>query len=80
MPLDKFGTMTVEQSFGNLAIAPSTPGHVLVSWLGRPGVYLQTKTALSGGLWVDHPETDGLSSTNWPAGGSAIYFRLINPN
>ena len=80
MPLDTFGSMVVEPSFDNLrASVSTTPGHVLVSWLGRPGVSLQTKTSLSGGLWVDHPETDGLSSTNWPSGGSGLFFRLVKP-
>jgi hypothetical protein len=80
MPLDTFGAMVVEPSFGNLQASVSeTPGHVLISWLGRPGVFLQTKTSLAGGLWVDHPETDGLSSTNWPSGGSVLFFRLVKP-
>jgi hypothetical protein len=80
MPLDTFGAMVVEPSFGNLqASVSTTPGHVLISWLGRPGVFLQTKTSLPGGLWVDHPETDGLSSTNWPSGGSSLFFRLVKP-
>jgi hypothetical protein len=80
MPLDTFGAMVVEPSFGNLqATASTTPGHVLISWLGRPGVFLQTKTSVSGGLWVNRPETDGLSSTNWPSGGSSLFFRLVKP-
>ena len=80
MPLDTFGAMLVEPSFGNLqASLSATPGHVLISWLGRPGVSLQTKASLAGGLWVDHPETDGLSSTNWPSGGSVLFFRLVKP-
>ena len=79
MPLDKFGTALVEQSFGNLAAAKSTPGHVLISWLGRPGVHLQSRADLSTAAWVDHLETDGLSSTNWPAGNGNLFFRLIKP-
>jgi hypothetical protein len=78
MPLDKFGTQTVEPSFGNLQASSSTAGHVLISWLGRPGVHLQTKSSLSGS-WTDHPETDGLSSTNWPSAGGPQFFRLIKP-
>lgn len=78
MPVDKFGTQTVEPSFGNLQASASTAGHVMISWLGRPGVHLQTKASLTG-PWTDHPETDGLSSTNWPSGGSAQFFRLIQP-
>ena len=66
-------------SFGNLKASQSTPGNVLLSWLGRPGVHLQTKSSLSSGSWVDHPETDALSSTNWPTSGGTTFFRLINP-
>jgi hypothetical protein len=80
MPLDTFGNMVVEPSFDNLkASISTTPGRVLVSWLGRPGVSLQTKTSLTGGSWVDHPETDGLSSTNWPSGSNVLFFRLVKP-
>jgi len=79
MPLDKFGSMVVEQSFGNLTISHSTAGHVLVSWLGRPGVHLQTSSTLAQGSWVDHLETDGMSSTNWPTSSTPLYFRLVNP-
>jgi hypothetical protein len=78
MPLDKFGTQTVETSFGNLQASPSTAGHVLISWLGRPGVHLQTKSSITSS-WTDHPETDSLSSTNWPSAGAPQFFRLIKP-
>jgi len=78
MPLDKFGTQTVETSFGNLQASASTPGHVMISWLGRPGVHLQTKSSITGS-WTDHPETDGLASTNWPSAGAPQFFRLIKP-
>jgi hypothetical protein len=78
MPLDTFGNQYVEPSFGNLSVAPAANQHALVSWLGRPGVHLQTASTLQGG-WVDHPETDGLNSTNWPAGAGAVYFRLYGP-
>jgi len=76
MPLDTFGNPLVEASFGNLKASPSTAAHVLISWLGRPGVHLQTKSSLTGS-WTDHPETDSLSSTNWPSSGGPTFFRLI---
>ncbi len=79
MPIDTFGTQYQEPSFGDLTIAPPVAGKVQVSWLGRPGVHLQTATDLTGDNWVNHPATDGLSSTNFPAGDSATFFRLINP-
>ncbi|MDB6020710.1 MAG: hypothetical protein JWQ04_567, partial [Pedosphaera sp.] len=79
MPVDKFGTQLTESSFGNLAVKPPSGGHIPISWLGRPGVHLQTRTNLTTGAWVDHPETDALSATNWPFTGSSQYFRLIHP-
>jgi hypothetical protein len=78
MPLDVFGNQLVESSFGDLKATASIPGRVLISWTGRPGVHLQTKPALVGS-WTDHPETDGLSSTNWPTDGNALLFRLVRP-
>jgi hypothetical protein len=79
LPLDQFGNQYVEPSFGNLKASLSPPGHVLVSWLGRPGVHLQTLSSLNSSAWQDHPETDGLMSTNWPAAGGRLFFRLIKP-
>lgn len=79
MPLDQFGNQYAEPSFGNLLASRAASGHALISWLGRPGVHLQTRTNLTTAPWVDHMETDGLSSTNWPAGSGNLYFRLIRP-
>jgi len=77
MPLDTFGAQTVESSFGNLTATLSPDGKVLVSWLGRPGVRLQTQSYLGSVDWFEHAETDGLSSTNWTASGKDLYFRLV---
>lgn len=79
MPLDKFGSMVQEQSFGNLVAGPKSGGSVPITWLGRPGVHLQTRTNLTTGAWLDVSGTDGQSSTNYPVGSGASYFRLINP-
>lgn len=79
MPTDKFGTQYAEPSFGNLTIRQPSGGTIPLIWLGRPGVHLQARTSLSSGSWVDHPETDGLSATNWPFTGSSLYFRLVQP-
>lgn len=76
MPMDVFGNIVVEPSFGNFTINPGPAGHVHLSWLGRPGVHLQVKTGLIGS-WVDHPETDGLSAVDWPISGNTSFFRLI---
>jgi hypothetical protein len=78
MPMDVFGNIVVEPSFGNFTITRGTPGHVHLSWLGRPGVHLQVKSGLTDS-WVDHPETDGLSAIDWPISGSTSFFRLIKP-
>lgn len=77
MPLDTFGTMTTEPSFGNLKASDSGSGNVSVTWLGRQCVALQTSTNLTS--WTDHPETDGMNSTNWPVSGGNLYFRLVKP-
>ncbi|MGD0086548.1 MAG: hypothetical protein ABSC24_05400 [Verrucomicrobiota bacterium] len=79
MPLDKFGSALQEPSFGNLAIGAKSGSNVPITWLGRPGVHLQTKTNLTAGAWVDLPGTDAHSATNYPVGSGASYFRLINP-
>lgn len=85
LPLDTFGTQTVETSFGELTIGTPSAGHVPVSWLGRPGVYLQTAPNLIGAPWVTHSETaaygspSGIYSTNYPTSAGAAFFRLIKP-
>jgi len=65
---------------------------VSVSWLGRPGVHLQTADNLSSGLWQDLLGTDGatwangtmstngfVSVTNYPTAAPATFFRLVKP-
>ncbi len=79
MPLDSFGVMEEEISFGNLSVGPASAGSVPVSWLGRPGVHLQTTTNLSSGLWLDLVSTDGLHSTNYPVNLHSTFFRLVKP-
>jgi hypothetical protein len=93
MPVDTFGNQFDEpQPFGQLSVGNVSGGTVPISWLGLPGVHLQTSTDLQSGAWVDHPETDGatwttghisnngfISVTNYPAGSSAMFFRLIRP-
>lgn len=79
LPLDKFGAPVQEPSFGNLKAALSDPQHVLISWLGRPGVRLQSCVNPATESWEDHPETDGLSATNWPTAEGGKLFRLVKP-
>jgi hypothetical protein len=84
-PTDVFGqqvsnpTAANEISFGNLAITAPSPGTIALTWLGRPGVYLQTSTDLSAGAWTTVPASGGLSASNFPASGSTKFFRLVNP-
>lgn len=91
MPLDKWGQQYHEPLYGNLTIGDPSGGNVSVSWLGRPGMRLQTLTNLTGDTWQDHFDTDGtnwttgsnstngfISTTSWPVDGS-LFFRLIKP-
>ncbi|HKW30677.1 MAG TPA: hypothetical protein VJT54_15180 [Verrucomicrobiae bacterium] len=79
LPQDTFGSMVQEPSFGNLAVGPKSGGNVPITWLGLPGVNLQTAASLTTGGWLDVPGTYGQSSTNYPVGSGASYFRLIQP-
>jgi hypothetical protein len=90
--LDKFGNQYVEPSFGQLSVGAPAAGKVPLSWLGRPGVYLQSSSNLSGGAWSTQTNVDGIywstgtystngltSVTNMPAGSAAQFYRLIKP-
>lgn len=79
MPLDKFGNQLVETRFGNLSIGAPVAGKVPVTWLGYPGVHLQTRASLTSGSWLDQNATDSQSSTNWPSTGASQFFRLVQP-
>jgi hypothetical protein len=89
MPIDTFGSIVDNEpapGFGNLTVGPESGGHVLVSWLGRPGVFLQTSTDLSNAAsWVTHLESaaygspSGIYSTNYPTTTGATFFRLVKP-
>jgi hypothetical protein len=54
----------------------SDPQHVLISWLGRPGVRLQSCANPATGPWEEHPETDGLSATNWRVAEGGSFFGI----
>jgi hypothetical protein len=83
-PTDVFGqqvsnpTAANEISFGNLAISPTTPGSATVTWLGRPGVFLQSSPTLTSG-WTTVPNSGGLMSYPVTTSGSIKFFRLVNP-
>jgi hypothetical protein len=81
MPLDTWGNMFSDPtSFGNLAIGQKSGPSVPVTWTGRPGVRLQVNsnlTSIPG--WQSLIGTDATSATNFPAGASANYFRLVKP-
>jgi hypothetical protein len=86
MPMDIFGLQrtnaaaATEPAFANYTIYAGaiTNGRVPLSWLGGPGVHLQTATNILGG-WTEHPETDSVGSTNWPVSGKSVFFRIHNP-
>jgi hypothetical protein len=93
MPTDVFGNQYDEPvKFGNLSAAPSAGRQVAVSWLGLPGVHLQTRNSVVAGAWTDLFNTDGtnytagyiskngfVSVTNYPTTGGQTYFRLVQP-
>ena len=92
LPTDSFANMYQEPSFGYLS-AKASAGKAAISWLGRPGVNLQSKGNVTSGSWADVAGTDGytltssagtttngwLSLTNYPPTGTQNYFRLIKP-
>ncbi len=67
----------VEQDFGNLAVGKLSGGNLPMTWLGRPGVFLENESDLTSGNWTTNFATDCAQSTNWPVSGSAQFFRLI---
>ena len=88
--MDTYGTQLVEPAFGQMSLGSPSAGTIPFSWLGLPGVHVQTCTNLGNNAWVDHSETDGtnwsigtmstnglLSTTNWPVGNCPQFFRLI---
>lgn len=90
MPPDTFGVQYAEPSFGQLSANRAPSSSVSISWLGRPGVHLQTTGSLVAGPWNDLLDTDGatwttghsstngfISVTNYPASGSPSFFRLV---
>jgi hypothetical protein len=92
LPLDTFGNQYAEPSFGELAVGSAIASQVPVSWLGRPGVHLQTTADLASGPWQDLLNTDGaiwangttstngfVSVTNYPTGSAKTFFRLVKP-
>ena len=85
MPLDTFGTAVTEPLMANLTVGPPVAGHVLVSWLGNPGVHLQTAASIVGATWQDHLDTasysspSGIYSTNYPMSAGPTFFRLVKP-
>jgi hypothetical protein len=85
-PVDIFGQQVTnaaaatEISFGNLTASPSTPGSVALTWLGRPGVFLQVNTNLNSPIWTTYTNSGGgISATNIPTSGGQAFFRLVNP-
>jgi len=99
LPIDTFGYQYNEPYFsanstvgGNLTVGLVSGGRVPVTWLGRPGAHLQTKSSLTSGSWQSIPATDGtnwstgfgstngfVSETNYPTSGGTIFFRLVKP-
>ena len=77
MPVDTFGTMTVEPVVSTLSISAPSGGQVTLTWNGRPGVRLQSASAVTDAAWSDVPETDGQSSKVLTVGANNQFFRLV---
>jgi hypothetical protein len=93
LPLDTFANQYHEPESSNVAIGAVAAAHAPVSWLGHPGIRLQTRSSLTTGSWQDVPGTDGtswtsginttngfLSITNYPVSATPGYFRWIKPS
>ncbi|MDB6068021.1 MAG: type sorting protein [Pedosphaera sp.] len=80
MPLDTFGTQTVEPVVGSLSLVANASGtHVTLHWNGRPGIHVQSATSLSNPVWTDVSNTEGLSTITLAAGGASKWYRLVKP-
>jgi hypothetical protein len=92
MPVDTYASQgastQTEIAFGNLAATASTNNQIQVSWLGRPGVELQTTPSLSPAVWTSQPLTDGtnlmvapggIATTNYTIGAGNLFYRLVGP-
>ncbi len=94
MPTDVFGsqgtTTSTEPSFGPNIMINYSNNQVWLSWLGRPGVGLQSATSLTPPIvWQPMPLTDGtnllvgqgtgIATTNYSVGTSNLFWELIGP-
>lgn len=79
LPVDTFGTMYQESEVGPLTLSKQPAGYVTLTWMGRPGINLQTNTNLTSGAWVDVPGTDGISTKVLPLATGQQYYRLVKP-
>jgi hypothetical protein len=50
-----------------------------LTWLGYPGVVLQSRTNLSSGTWQTVSGTTGQSSANWSSSAPSQFFQLNQP-
>jgi hypothetical protein len=85
-PVDTFGGQLTtsppaanEISFGDLAASVSTPKHIALNWLGRPGVYLQMTTNLASTNWTTVTNSGGTDVTNLSSTNRDAFFRLVLP-
>ena len=69
-------TNIVEPDYGYLKIGQPSGGTIPITWLGRPGVFLENASDLTNGSWNINPGTSATQSTNWPVSGDAQFFRL----
>ena len=82
LPVDLFGTMTVEnetRELGPLAINRSPAGEVTITWPAEAGVRLQQLSSLDGGAVTEVPNTDGQGSYTVQTTDAMGFFRLVKP-
>jgi len=70
-------TNIVEIDFGNLAIGAPSGGNFPITWVGRPGVFLQNSGDLTSGSWSSVNGTDAAQANSWPNNSSVQFFRLM---
>jgi hypothetical protein len=91
-PMDTFANQHQEPATSKVVMSAPSGGYSTVSWLGHPGIYLQSGNSLTGGAWQNLLGTDGttwksgfmspdgfVSTTNYPTSGGPTYLRWVKP-
>jgi arabinogalactan endo-1,4-beta-galactosidase len=68
--------MVTATNVGSLTASSISNGAINLSWLGAANVRLQSATNLTGGGWIDLPQTAGQSVATISPSSSEAFFRL----